>query len=96
VTILILARDLDPTADHMIGVLGQRGVEVFRVNTAWFPTQMRVTTHLRGDRWCGTLTTPRGRLDLEQVRAVWYRSPEAYRMPHTFGIGALRQYAVRG
>jgi hypothetical protein len=58
VTILILARDLDPTADHMIDVLGERGVEVFRVNTAWFPTQTRVTARLRGDRWQGALTTP--------------------------------------
>lgn len=80
-TVLVLARDLDPTADRMVTVLGERGAEVFRVNTAWFPTQMQVSVELHDARWCGVLTTPRGSLDLGQVRAVWYRSPEAYRMP---------------
>ncbi|MGH3826661.1 MAG: ATP-grasp ribosomal peptide maturase [Pseudonocardiaceae bacterium] len=80
-TVLILARDLDPTADRMVTLLGERGVEVFRVNTAWFPTQVQVSVELRDARWCGVLTAPHGRLDLDRVHAVWYRSPEAYRMP---------------
>ncbi|MGH3829560.1 MAG: MvdC/MvdD family ATP grasp protein [Pseudonocardiaceae bacterium] len=80
-TVLILARDLDPTADRMVTLLGERGVEVFRVNTAWFPTHVQVSVELRNARWCGVLTAPHGRLDLDRVHAVWYRSPEAYRMP---------------
>src|SRR5262245_9631444 len=64
----------------MVTLLGERGVEVFRVNAAWFPTQMQVSVELRNARWCGVLTTPRGRMNLERVHAVWYRSPEAYRM----------------
>ncbi|MGI9002015.1 MAG: ATP-grasp ribosomal peptide maturase [Pseudonocardia sp.] len=79
-SILILARDLDPTADRMVIALGERGTEVFRVNTGWFPTQLQMSVELCEDRWCGVLTTPHGQLDLGQVRAVWYRSPEAYRM----------------
>jgi MvdD pre-ATP grasp domain len=81
VTVLILARDLDPTADRMVTLLGERGVEVFRVNTAWFPTQVQVSVELHDARWHGGLTAPHGRLDLDRVHAVWYRSPEAYRMP---------------
>jgi ATP-grasp ribosomal peptide maturase len=81
VSVLILAREFDPTADRMVSVLGERGVEVFRVNTAWFPTRVRVSVELRDARWCGVLTVPHGRLDLDEVYAVWYRSPEAYRMP---------------
>ncbi|MDQ3760729.1 MAG: hypothetical protein M3460_03260 [Actinomycetota bacterium] len=46
-SVLILARDLDTTANRMVSVLGQRGVEVFRVNTAWFPTQVQVSIELR-------------------------------------------------
>ncbi|MEU7524269.1 ATP-grasp ribosomal peptide maturase [Saccharothrix sp. NPDC042600] len=80
-TVLVLAADLDPTADRMITELAARDVEVYRANTAWFPTRLRVTGRLWGDRWSGELTTPRGRLDLDAVRSVWYRSPEAYRMP---------------
>ncbi|HEY4022795.1 MAG TPA: RimK domain-containing protein [Pseudonocardiaceae bacterium] len=80
-SVLILARDLDPAADRMVIALDERGTEVVRINTSWFPTQLQVSAQLREDRWCGTLTTPRGQLDLSDVRAVWYRSPEAYRMP---------------
>lgn len=36
-TVLILARDLDPTADAMITALSERGTAVARVNTGWFP-----------------------------------------------------------
>ena len=80
-TVLILARDFDPSADRMVRVLGERRVEVFQVNTAWFPTRVQVSVELRDACWCGVLTAPRGRLDLDRVHAVWYRSPEAYRMP---------------
>lgn len=80
-TVLILARDLDPTADRMVTELGGRGVEVFRVNTGWFPTHLSMSARHCGDRWRGTIATPTGRLDLARVQAVWYRSPEAYRMP---------------
>ncbi|MGH3696309.1 MAG: MvdC/MvdD family ATP grasp protein [Pseudonocardiaceae bacterium] len=80
-TVLILARDLDPTADRMVTMLTERGVEVFRVNTAWFPTQMQVSAELRDARWHGVLTTPHGALNIGEVQAIWYRSPEAYRMP---------------
>jgi ATP-grasp ribosomal peptide maturase len=81
VSVLILARDLDPTADRMVIELGARGVEVFRVNTGWFPGQLQVSVELCEDRWCGVLTTPHGQLNLDKVRAIWYRTPEAYQMP---------------
>jgi len=72
VTVLILAREFDPTADRMVTLLGERGVEVFRVNTAWFPAQVQVSVELRNARWCGVLTALRGRVDLDRVHAVWY------------------------
>lgn len=80
-TVLILARDLDPSVDRMVSQLAERGVEVFRLNTAWFPTQVKVSVELQGARWCGALIAPHGKLDLDEVHAVWYRSPEAYQMP---------------
>lgn len=73
-TVLILARDLDPTADRMVTVLSERGVEVFRVNTAWFPTQLQMSVELHDARWRGVLAAPHGTLDLDRVQAVWYRS----------------------
>ncbi|QUQ66678.1 ATP-grasp ribosomal peptide maturase [Kutzneria sp. CA-103260] len=80
-TVLVLARDFDPTADRVVDALAARQADVFRLNTAWFPIQVRVVAELDGGRWRGSLHTPRGRLDLDSVHAVWYRSPEAYRMP---------------
>ncbi|GAA5154471.1 ATP-grasp ribosomal peptide maturase [Pseudonocardia eucalypti] len=61
-------------------MLTRRDATVHRVNTGWFPAQMQVSTELRG-RWQGQLSTPRGAIDLDEVSSVWYRSPEAYRMP---------------
>lgn len=80
-TVLILARDPDPSADEMVTALRDRGTTVTRVNTAWFPTQLRVVAELRGGRWSGHLRTPAHRVDLDEIHAVWYRSPVAYQMP---------------
>jgi ATP-grasp ribosomal peptide maturase len=82
-TVLILTRDLDPSADQIVTALRERGVPVFRVNTRWFPTGLRLTARIRGGRWAGTLATDQRTLDLEQIRAVWYRAPEAFAMPET-------------
>jgi hypothetical protein len=80
-TVLVLARDFDPTADRVVTALGDRGADVFRINTAWFPTRLRMAVELDNGQWRGSLHTPRGQLDLDTVQAVWYRSPEAYLMP---------------
>ncbi|MEV5537473.1 ATP-grasp ribosomal peptide maturase [Saccharopolyspora shandongensis] len=91
-TVLILASDLDPSADAMVTALRDRGTAVVRVNTAWFPAQLSVSAGLRGGRWSGYLRTPAHCVDLEDVHAVWYRSPEAYQMPDTLSA-AERQHA---
>ncbi|WP_190812667.1 ATP-grasp ribosomal peptide maturase [Saccharopolyspora pogona] len=80
-TVLILARDLDPSADAMVTALRDRGTPMCRVNTAWFPAQLSVSAGLRRGRWSGYLRTPAHCVELEDVHAVWYRSPEAYQMP---------------
>jgi hypothetical protein len=36
-SVLILAADIDATADKMVRTLADRDVVVHRVNTAWFP-----------------------------------------------------------
>lgn len=80
-TVLILTEDIDATADAVVRALADRGVGVDRVNTAWFPTQMRVSARLSGGRWTGSLTTPGRVVDLEAVTVVWYRAPRAYEFP---------------
>jgi ATP-grasp ribosomal peptide maturase len=64
-----------------VRALREREVDVCRVNTAWFPAQLSLAAELRGGRWSGTLSTEHRTLDLDEVRAVWYRNPEAYQLP---------------
>jgi hypothetical protein len=93
VSVLILARDFDPSVDAMIPALTARDAHVYRVNTGWFPTQMELMAQLNG-RWHGQLITPRGPVELEEVTAVWYRSPEAYAMPHQLSPGEAQHARV--
>jgi len=81
-SVLILAEDIDATADQVLRALVERGVDVHRVNTAWFPAQLRLSARLHGGRWIGTLSTPAHVIDLESITAVWYRTPRAYQFPN--------------
>ncbi|WP_027946204.1 MvdC/MvdD family ATP grasp protein [Amycolatopsis taiwanensis] len=78
-SVLILAAERDPSADTMVLALETRRVEVHRIDTSWFPTQLSLSAQLRGGRWAGHLRTPHRTIDLEEIHAVWYRSPRAYR-----------------
>lgn len=87
-TVLILAGDFDMSADRMVRALRDRKIDVCRVNTAWFPAQLSLSAELREGRWSGTLSTVHRTLDLDDVRAVWYRSPEAYQFPAELSVAA--------
>ncbi|MGQ0837730.1 ATP-grasp ribosomal peptide maturase [Actinokineospora sp.] len=80
-SVLILAEDIDATADNMVRALADRDVIVHRVNTAWFPTQLSVSAELRGGRWTGQIRTPARVIELAGITAVWYRTPRAYKFP---------------
>lgn len=80
-SILILAEERDPSANTMLLALQDRGATVHRLDTAWFPTQLDFSARLRDGRWTGYLRTEHHVVDLEEIRAVWYRSPKAYRFP---------------
>ncbi|SFE54353.1 ATP-grasp ribosomal peptide maturase, SAV_5884 family [Actinopolyspora alba] len=91
-TVLILARDIDPSADAMVEAVQRRGTRVYRVNTGWFPAQLGLAAELRGDRWCGHLTTPARTIDLAEVTGVYYRAPEAFQFPNEWEP-QVRQHA---
>ncbi len=80
-SVLILAEDVDATADTMIHALLEREAVVHRVNTAWFPVQLSVSAKLRRGRWTGQIRTPARVIDLDGITAIWYRSPRAYQFP---------------
>lgn len=79
--VLLLAEEHDPSADLMVLTLDARGVEVHRLDTAWFPQSMTLNARHDGDQWRGTLRTAHRRVPLDSITAVWYRSPTAYKLP---------------
>lgn len=91
-TVLILAAEFDVSADQMILALRNRGVPVCRVDTAWFPTRLRLDAQLREGRWRGWLRTPGRDIELEGLRSVWYRSPTTFQFAPELS-GAERHHA---
>lgn len=80
-TVLVLTHEQDTTADLVIAELAHRGAAVARVDTGDFPQRWTVTGRINSTGvWQGTLVGPDVRVDLETVRAVYYRWPSRYRM----------------
>lgn len=80
-TVIILTRQDDVTADLVVLELAERGVPVFRFDTAEFPTRLVLAGELDGGRWTGGLRTSRRAVDFADVGAVYYRRPTAFRFP---------------
>lgn len=78
-TVLVVAQQADTPVDAVIRELGARDVPVFRVDTAWFPRELVLDARLGSDgRWTGELRTDHRRVDLEDIRSIWYRGPGAF------------------
>lgn len=78
--LVIAARDDWPT-DRVVKELGDRGAEVFRMDTAGFPQELSMCARIDQQRsWSGDIATGRRILDLSAVDAVYYRAPGAFRM----------------
>lgn len=80
-TVLVLAPEVDVTADRMIGELDERGVAVFRADTAWFPERLTLEARLVDGHWVGRLATPEHAVELQAIRSVWYRTPSTFTFP---------------
>lgn len=93
-TVLVLAQELDRTADGVVEGLIRRGVPVFRLDTSYFPQRLTVEAELSGGRWSGRLVTEHREVDLEAVRAIWVRTPATFILPEGMSI-AERDYARR-
>jgi len=80
--ILVLTEQFDPTADRVIDILNDRGVPVFRTDTAEFPQRLALTASLTGNgRWTGPLATAHRDVDLADIGSVWYRRPTTFDLP---------------
>lgn len=93
-TVLVLAQELDRTADGVVAGLTRQGVPVFRLDTSYFPQRLTVEAELSEGRWNGRLATEHRSVDLETVRAIWVRTPATFVLPEGMSI-AERDYARR-
>ncbi|MBF9072560.1 ATP-grasp ribosomal peptide maturase [Streptacidiphilus fuscans] len=75
--VLIVAEDLDPSADLVVQALADRDVPVMRFDLAGFPQRLSLAAEHDGltPGWSGELATAARAVPLEQVRAVYYRRP---------------------
>ncbi len=82
-TVLILAPELDLSADRMVEELRHREVPVFRADTAWFPAHLKIDARLDGGHWAGRLSVGCRSVELQEIRAVWFRTPSTFSFPDT-------------
>lgn len=92
-TVLILGRDLDSSADRLVEALGERRVPVFRTDLAAFPQSLTLDARLGPDGWDGVLATPHREVRFGEVRSVWYRHPSHFELPEGMS-GPERRHAT--
>lgn len=92
-TVLVLARDLDPQTDRVVEALGERGVPVFRTDLAAFPQALTVDARFGPDGWDGVLDTGYCQVRLGEIRSVWYRHPSHFVLPDGMS-GPERRHAA--
>lgn len=93
-TVLILAREFDPTADAVVEALAQRNVPVFRTDLSDFPNRLRLDAQLWCGRWSGRLWTDHREVELDGVRSIWNRNPSTYAFPPSM-TAAEQEFAYR-
>lgn len=80
-TVVVFAQECDAPVDQVIGKLAERDVPVFRADTSWFPQRLTLEACLENGQWAGCLATDHHRVDLDDIRAIWYRDPAAFDFP---------------
>lgn len=93
-TVLVLARELDSSADRMVEALGERGVPVFRTDLAAFPQALTLEAWLSEDGWDGVLATEHHQVRLRDIRSVWYRHPSHFVLPDGMSAPERRHAAA--
>lgn len=75
--VLVVAEQLDPTADLVVHALAESGTPVLRFDLAEFPQQVALAAEHRATApgWIGSLETSRRAVRLQEVRAVYYGRP---------------------
>lgn len=92
-TVLVLARDLDPSADRVVTALNEREVPVFRTDLAAFPQKLRLSARLDHKGWDGVLANEHRQVQLRDIHSVWYRHPSHFVLPDGMS-GPERKHAA--
>lgn len=93
-TVLVLAQELDRTADGVIQGLTELGEQVMRVDLSWFPQRLKLDAEFCDGIWRGCLSTEHHEADLACIRSIWVRSPSLFQMPEGMSV-AEADYARR-
>ncbi|QKW08025.1 ATP-grasp ribosomal peptide maturase [Streptomyces sp. NA04227] len=80
--VLVVAAREDWPTDRVVKVLQERGVQVFRMDTAEFPQELTLAGRIDALRgWHGQLATSRRSVDLADIRACYFRAPHPFNLP---------------
>lgn len=95
-SVVVITRRADPTADLVVTELQHRGVAVFRADLAEFPEQLGLTARLtnQSTSWRPTLRTARRAVDFSDVTGVWYRKPTEFGFPAGMTVAEHRWCAA--
>lgn len=80
-TVLVLTRDADATADLVIAELNNRGVRVHRLDPGDFPQVVGLSARIGpyDKRWIGSLRGRHQDSTFDHVTSVYYRRPSSFR-----------------
>jgi hypothetical protein len=94
-TVLIVSSLADPHARAVMAALDARGAQVELLDLADYPGKLTLTLAFAdGSRRFQLKRPGEGELDLESVRAVWWRRPGAFGLPETLRDPAHRRLAL--
>jgi glutathione synthase/RimK-type ligase-like ATP-grasp enzyme len=80
-TVLLVTEQFDPTADHLIQVLRQRGRPVLRWNLDRYPQDSTLTYSVSAREFSGSIATDGRIVPFEIIGSVWYRSSRSRGFP---------------
>ena len=94
-TVLIVSSFADPHAQAVITALNGLGAPVELLDLADYPGKLTLTLAFgRDSRRLQVRRPGEGQLDLDAVRAVWWRRPSAFVLPDTLRDPAHRRLAL--
>ncbi|MFI1014390.1 ATP-grasp ribosomal peptide maturase [Streptomyces sp. NPDC020965] len=95
-TVLVIAARDDTPTDRIVQILAERGVEVFRMDTADFPEHLEMSARIDQEHtWSGELRTSRRTAPLADVTAVYCRAPGAFVFPEEMSLPERRFAAAQ-